>query len=213
MGCAHNSSLGESTEADQKDSENKDSNKNNPEKKEQKEQKKEEKDQKKEDKSNTKKEKKEDKTKENKEQTNKEKSKKEKINVKKKNYEGVVLMKGVEDCIPEDLNEDEIYQLVEDALYAKSMGDSESNKVTKEQAKAISTILYKKIHKKSIKMEDYPSLDGINVKIGVVKFTKDVVRNMIFNNKDVDDCQINLTYANLAEDGDNLQALTIELSP
>ena len=195
MGCTHNSSLGESTEAEQKDSKE-----SNPEKEEK-------------DNENKEKEKEEGNTKGKKEQVIKGKKEDKKINVKKKNYEGVILMKGVEDCIPEDLNEDDIYQLVEEALYAKSMGDSESNKVTKEQTKAISSILYKKIHKKSINMEDYPSLNGINVKIGVEKFTKDVVRNIIFNNKNIDDCQINLTYANLAEEGDDFRALTIELSP
>ena len=133
-----------------------------------------------------------------------------KLNLHKQNYEGVILMKGVEECFPEDLNEDDVYQLVENALNE----NKDLNKIKKEQVKAISSILYNKIHKKGkINIKDYPELEGINVKIGFEKLTREVIKNMMFNNKKVDDCQIDLTYANLTKDNDNIKALTIEIVP
>ena len=141
---------------------------------------------------------------------------KKKLNYQKQQYEGVMLMKGIEECIPENLNEDDIYQLVEDSLYGnKSEDDSKDpNKLTKEQKKAISSILYNKIHNKGkINIKDYPMLDGMNIKIGYQKLTREVIRNMMFNNKKVDDCQIDLTYANLTKDNDDIKALTIEIMP
>ena len=133
-----------------------------------------------------------------------------KLNLHKQNYEGVILMKGVEECFPEDLNEDDVYQLVENALNE----NKDLNKIEKEQAKAISSILYNKIHKKGkINIKDYPELKGINVKIGFEKLTREVIKNMMFNNKKVDDCQIDLTYANLTKDNDDIKALTIEILP
>ena len=139
-----------------------------------------------------------------------------KLNLQSQHYEGVILMKGVEEYIPEELNEDDVYQLIEDALYGNQNGDENKdlNKITKEQAKAISSILYNKIHHKgNIDMKDYPELEGINVKIGVEKLTREVIKNMMFNNKKIDECQIDLTYANLTKDNDDIKALTIELLP
>ena len=133
-----------------------------------------------------------------------------KLNLHKQNYEGVILMKGVEECFPEDLNEEDVYQLVENALN----DNKDSNKIKKEQAKAISSILYNKIHKKGkINIKDYPELNGINVKIGFQKLTREVIKNMMFNDKKVDECQIDLTYANLTKDNDDIKALTIEILP
>lgn len=139
---------------------------------------------------------------------------KKKLNYQKQQYEGVTLMKGVEECIPEDLNEDDIYKLVEDSLHGNKSEDDNSNKLTTEQKKAISSILYNKIHNKGkINMKDYPILDGVNIKIGYQKLTREVIRNMMFNNKKIDDCQIDLTYANLTKDNDDIKALTIEIMP
>ena len=56
-------------------------------------------------------------------------------------------------------------------------------------------------------------LDGMNIKIGYQKLTREVIKNMMFNNKKVDDCQIDLTYANLTKDNDDIKALTIEIMP
>ena len=39
-----------------------------------------------------------------------------KFPMQKQQFNGITLMKGIEECCPEDLNEDEIYELVEDAL-------------------------------------------------------------------------------------------------
>jgi len=145
-----------------------------------------------------------------------------KLNMKKESYEGVLLMQGIEECIPEDLNEDEIYDLVEDALSNNIMKDGEKDspgKITKKQAKAIASILYNKINKdgkknkKKSDEKDYPELKGLNVKVGVEKFSKDVIRNVMFQNKKVDDCQIDLTYANLTKDNSDIKALTIEFLP
>lgn len=139
-----------------------------------------------------------------------------KINLHKQNYEGVVLMKGIEESIPEDLNEDDIYQLVEEALNYK-ISDENSDpkkKVTKPQTKAIASILYNKIKNKTdkINIKDYPELKGMNIKIGAEKLTKDIIRNMMFLNKKVDECQIDLTYANLTRENDDIKALTIEIN-
>ena len=35
----------------------------------------------------------------------------------------------------------------------------------------------------------------------------------MFNGQKVDDCQIDLTYANLTKDNDNLKALSIQIVP
>jgi len=39
-----------------------------------------------------------------------------KLQMHKENYNGVTLMKGIEECFSEDLNESEILKIVEDAL-------------------------------------------------------------------------------------------------
>ena len=139
-----------------------------------------------------------------------------KINLHKQNYEGVVLMKGIEESIPEDLNEDDIYQLVEEALNYKTSDENSDpkKKVTKAQTKAIASILYNKIKNKTdkINIKDYPELKGMNIKIGAEKLTKDIIRNMMFLNKKVDECQIDLTYANLTRENDDIKALTIEIN-
>ena len=148
-----------------------------------------------------------------------------KIDLHRQNYEGVVLMKGVEESIPEDLNEDDIYQLVEAALYDKMVEDKEQDegKITKKQAKAIASILYNKINKEegkkgnnkntSVNLKDYPELKGMKIKIGVGKLTREIIKNMMFQDKKVDECQIDLTYANLTRENSDIKALTIELEP
>ena len=123
-------------------------------------------------------------------------------------------MKGIEDYYAEDFNEEEINNLVENALYSSRDEDNkkDSKKLTQKQKKAISSILYKKINKKDeINMDDYPELKGINVKIGVQKLTKDLIRKMMFNDRDVDDYQIDLTYTNLTKDNADIKALSIEI--
>ena len=148
-----------------------------------------------------------------------------KIDLHRQNYEGVVLMKGVEESITEDLNEDDIYQLVEAALYDKMVEDKEQDegKITKKQAKAIASILYNKINKEegkkgnnkntSVNLKDYPELKGMKIKIGVGKLTREIIKNMMFQDKKVDECQIDLTYANLTRENSDIKALTIELEP
>ena len=145
-----------------------------------------------------------------------------KINLHKQNYEGVVLMKGVEESIPEDLNEDDIYQLVANALNDKLVDDKDKSegKITKKQAKAIASILYNKINKIEgkkdskkndlINIDNYPELKGMKIKIGVGKLTREIIKDMMFHDKKVDECQIDLTYVNLTRENSDVKALTIE---
>ncbi len=141
-----------------------------------------------------------------------------KLNIKKKENEGVLIMEGIEDLIPEDLTEDDIYQLVEDAL-SDNIVEDEENKVpgtiTRKQAKSIAKLLYKKLKKKKgkhdIDISEYPELKGLNVKIGAGKLTKDVIKKMMYSNKNVDDNQIDTAYNNLTKNNNDIKALTIEL--
>ena len=148
-----------------------------------------------------------------------------KLQIRKENWNGVTLMKGIEECFSEDLTEDEILQLVEDALGESIVEDKKDQvpgTITSKQAKAIAHILYTKIRKKDdeeddksgdIDIKNHPELKGVNIKIGVSELTKDVIKNIMFNGQKVDDCQIDLTYANLTKDNNNLKALSIQILP
>ena len=97
--------------------------------------------------------------------------------------------------------------------------DDEENKepgtINTKQAKAIANILYNKINKKDtdnkINLKKYPELKGVNCKVGVEKFTKDVVKKMMFQDKKVDDKQIDKAYSKINKDNDEYKALTIEI--
>ena len=141
-----------------------------------------------------------------------------KLNIKKKENEGVLIMEGIEDLIPEDLTEDDLYQLVEDALSDNIIEDEENQvpgTITRKQVKSISKLLYKKLKKKKgehdIDISEYPELKGLNVKIGAGKLTKDVIKKMMYSNKNVDDSQIDTAYNNLTKNNNDIKALTIEL--
>ena len=129
-----------------------------------------------------------------------------KLNFKKKENEGLLIMDGVEELIPEELTEDDIYQLVQDAL-GENIVEKEEDKVpgtiTRKQARSIATLLYKKLRKKKgrheIDISDYPELKGLNIRIGAGQFTKDVIKNMMFNDENVDEKEIDKTYAKLAK--------------
>jgi hypothetical protein len=141
-----------------------------------------------------------------------------KLNFKKKENEGLLIMDGVEELIPEELTEDDIYQLVQDAL-GENIVEKEEDKVpgtiTRKQARSIATLLYKKLRKKKgrheIDISDYPELRGLNIRIGAGQFTKDVIKNMMFNDENVDEREIDKTYAKLAKNANDVKALTIEL--
>jgi hypothetical protein len=142
-----------------------------------------------------------------------------KFNIKKKENEGLLIMDGIEDLFPEDLTEDDIYQLVEDAL-GDSIVENDEDKIpgtiTRKQAKSIAKILYNKLKKKKgkydIDISEYPELKGVNVKIGAGELTKDVIKNMMFNdNNDIDENQIDKTYRKLTKNASDVRALTIEL--
>ena len=141
-----------------------------------------------------------------------------KFNVKKNENEGLLIMDGIEDLFSEDLTEEDIYQLVEDAL-GDSIVENEENKVqgtiTRAQARSVAKILYKKLKKKKgkydIDISEYPELKGVNIKIGAGQLTKDVIKNMMFNEDDIDENQIEKTYKKLTKNANDIKALTIEL--
>jgi hypothetical protein len=141
-----------------------------------------------------------------------------KFNLKKNENEGLLIMDGIEDLFPEDLTEEDIYQLVEDAL-GDSIVENEENKVqgtiTRAQARSVAKILYKKLKKKKgkydIDISEYPELKGVNIKIGAGQLTKDVIKNMMFNEDDIDENQIEKTYKKLTKNSNDVKALTIEL--
>ena len=141
------------------------------------------------------------------------KSNNKKIEVSKEIHDGVILMKGLEEVIAENLSKNQIRRLVEDALSTSNSGDDkDTERMTEEQIKAIASILYNKIHKKEINMKDYPELKGINVRIGAERLTKDIIRKMLFNNNnEIDEFQIDLTYTNLTNNNPNIKALSIEI--
>ena len=140
------------------------------------------------------------------------------LNLQKEDYEGVLLMQGFDDCFPEDLTEEDVYKLVVDALNDKIVDDEENKEpgtINTKQAKAIANILYNKINKKDtdnkINLKKYPELKGVNCKVGVEKFTKDVVKKMMFKDKKVDDKQIDKAYSKINKDNEEYKALTIEI--
>jgi hypothetical protein len=140
------------------------------------------------------------------------------LNLQKEDYEGVLLMQGFDDCFPEDLTEEDVYKLVQDALNDKIVDDEENKEpgtINTKQAKAIANILYNKINKKDtdskINLKKYPELKGVNCKVGVEKFTKDVVKKMMFQDKKVDDKQIDKAYSKINKDNEEYKALTIEI--
>lgn len=127
-------------------------------------------------------------------------------------------MQGFDDCFPEDLTEEDVYKLVQDALNDKIVDDEENKEpgtINTKQAKAIANILYNKINKKDtdnkINLKKYPELKGVNCKVWVENFTKDVVKKMMFQDKKVDDKQIDKAYSKINKDNDEYKALTIEI--
>ena len=144
---------------------------------------------------------------------------------RKQQCNGVTILQGIEECFSEDLDEDDILQIVGDALadhIIEGCDEQIPGTVTFDQVRVIAKILYKKISKKNddedekdgeINMKNYPELKGLNIRIGVSELTKDVIKKMMFSGQKVDDCQIDLTYANLTKDNNNMKALSIEILP
>ena len=155
----------------------------------------------------------------------KKKKEKKKLNLKKSDFNGVTLMEGIEDYLPEEADQDDVYQLIEESLKeniveVKKGKTREAGTITKNQAKIISTILYDKIKKgkldKSGKIEQidtskYPELKGVEVKIGIRKFTKDVVKDYLYTDEKVDDSKVDKAYSNLNKNNESINALTIEI--
>ena len=146
------------------------------------------------------------------------------LQMHKQHFNGVTLMKGIEECFSEDLNEDEIFEIVEDALGDHIVQNNDKQipgTINTNQAKAVANILYNKINAKNeeddkngeVDLKNYPELKNVNIKIGVCQLTRDVIKNYMFNGQNVDDYQIDLTYNNLTKDNDNLKALSIQINP
>ena len=141
-----------------------------------------------------------------------------KLNFKKKENEGLLIMDGIEELIPEDLTEDDIYQLVEDALgdnIVENEGEKIPGTITRKQAKSVASVLYQKLKKKKgkhdIDISEYPELKGLNIKIGAGQLTKDVVKNMMFNDDNYDEKDLDKAYAKITKNTNDVKALTIEL--
>ena len=127
-------------------------------------------------------------------------------------------MDGIEDLIPEDLTEDDIYQLVEDAL-GDNIVEKESEKIpgtiTRKQARSVASVLYKKLQKRrgkhNIDINEYPELKGLNIRIGAGQLTKDVVKNMMFNDNNINDKDLDKAYNKITKNTNDVKALTIVL--
>lgn len=143
-------------------------------------------------------------------------------NLKKSNYNGITLMQGIEDFFPEDVTLEDLYQIVEESIKENIIDDKiktdDPKAITRKQAKVIAKVLYDKIkkgkndNKGDIDIKKYPELKGKNIKISVRKFTKEVVKEYIYNNQAIDDCQIDITYTNLTKNNEVINALTIEIN-
>ena len=97
---------------------------------------------------------------------------------RKQQCNGVTILQGIEECFSEDLDEDDILQLVGDALadhIIEGCDEQIPGTVTFDQVRVIAKILYKKINKNNdedekngeINMKKYPELKGLNIRIGV----------------------------------------------
>ena len=146
--------------------------------------------------------------------------------MQKHHYNGVTIMKEIEECFSEYKNEDEILALVEDALGDNIVDDENQRNpgtITSKQAKAVANILYNKLNKNKneeddkngeIDLKNYKELKGVNIKIGVTNLTREVIKKYIYNGQNVDDYQIDLTYNNLTKDNNNFfKALSIQIGP
>ena len=141
-----------------------------------------------------------------------------KLNFKRQENGCLIIMDGIEDLIPEDLTEDDIYQLVEDTL-GDNIVENESEKIqgtiTRKQARSVASVLYKKLQKKkgkyNIDINEYPELKGLNIRIGAGQLTKDVIKNMMFNDDNINDKDLDKAYNKITKNTNDVKALTIEL--
>lgn len=157
--------------------------------------------------------------KENDKKNDKKDNKPKKMDMKKSSVNGVTLMKGIENFLPEDINEDQVYQLIEESLKESIEEEKKGKKrepgtITKKQAKVIASIIYDRIKKgktEEININKYPELKGLDIKIGITKLTKDVVKDYIYDEQKVDDKKINSEYKELTKNNEDVNALTIQI--
>ena len=162
---------------------------------------------------------KEDEKEDNKKNDKKKDSKPKKMEMRKSSVNGVTLMKGIENFLPEDINEDQVYQLIEESLKESIQEEKKDKKrepgtITKKQAKVIASIIYDRIKKgktEDINVNKYPELKGLDIKIGITKLTKDVVKDYIYDEEKVDDKKINSEYKELTKNNEDVNALTIQI--
>jgi hypothetical protein len=174
---------------------------------------------KKDDKEDDKEDEKEDNKKNDKKNDKKKDSKPKKMDMKKSSVNGVTLMKGIENFLPEDINEDQVYQLIEESLKESIEEEKKGKKrepgtITKKQAKVIASIIYDRIKKgktEDINVKKYPELKGLDIKIGITKLTKDVVKDYIYDEEKVDEKKINSEYKELTKNNEDVNALTIQI--
>ncbi len=174
---------------------------------------------KKDDKEEDKEDEKEDDKKNDKKNDKKKDSKPKKMDMKKSSVNGVTLMKGIENFLPEDINEDQVYQLIEESLKESIEEEKKGKKrepgtITKKQAKVIASIIYDRIKKgktEEINVKKYPELKGLDIKIGITRLTKDVVKDYIYDEEKVDDKKINSEYKELTKNNQDVNALTIQI--
>ena len=141
------------------------------------------------------------------------------MNMKKSSVNGVTLMQGIENFLPEDINEDQLNQLIEESLKESIVEEKKGKKrepgtITKKQAKVIASIIYERIQKgktEDINIDNYPELKGLEIKIGIKRLTKDVVKDYIFDEEKVDDSEINSEYKKLTKNNEDVNALTIQI--
>lgn len=203
---------------DDKKSDKKDDKKSNKKNDKKDDKKSDKKNDKKDDKKKGKKDDKEDEKEDNKKNDKKKDSKPKKMDMKKSSVNGVTLMKGIENFLPEDINEDQVYELIEaslkESIQEEKKGKREPGTITPKQAKVISSIIYDRIKKgktEDINIKKYPELKGLDIKIGIQKLTKDVVKDYIFDDEKVDDKKINSEYKELTKNNDDVNALTIQI--
>ena len=145
--------------------------------------------------------------------------------ITKSDYNGVTVLENIKECFPEDVSEEAVHNIVIDALGDNIASDDKKKKkkkdktITQEQADAIAEIVYKKVQKGStgkkntyekVSVKEYPILKDVNLRIGLTELTKDVIKDVIYDGKKVDDEEVEATLQNFIKNNGGCKALMIE---
>ena len=145
----------------------------------------------------------------------------------KSDYNGVTVLENINECFPDDVSENAVHNIVIDALDENIENDKKNDKkknkkekkISQEQADAIADIVYKKVKKgntgkknnyEKVDLKEYPMLKDVNLKIGLNELTKDVVKDVLYDGKKVDDKEVEETLQNLIKNNGGCKALMIE---